>query len=1215
MQKVVQLLRFMRFIKRIPPRLACMLLTLTSFISLTAYGQDFQNAKVNLELRSVSLKEAFAEIQKQSSVRFIYDEDIKKYDALKITQSVKDITVKKAVELILKGTNLKYVPEGSHVMISEKQAPKPSSVSPSAPSRQGQGTGSLKGRVVELETSLPLPGASVFIVELNKGTTSNSEGYYQFNNIKAGNYTLSVSFVGYTTEDQVVHVKANGEEIYDIKLQGNNQLGEVVITATGKTRRPVAHATEKQVLQEIKAAQSVVSGISSQQISMSADRNVADAVKKISGVTVKDDRFIVIRGMNERYNLIYLNENVAPSTEIYSRTFSLDLLPTRIIDRIMVYKSPTPHLLGDMTGGAVKIFTKDAKAVKHFDIEVQAGYREGTTFKDFLTYKGGKTDWLGFDDGTRKLPSVVPGYGNFNRARISQKDYVTAFSPTLGYNRMKAMPMLQLTANYYNTARVAGRYLSWLTSLSYKNEYQHYVLSRAINNKTLPVPAAFHDSVTANGNRIKIQGFNIPVPRYDLQEPGKIVTMPYRFDGSSVIGSYGTDDQSIQSAQVNLLQNFTYNLNSNNKLYFRNYLLQQGQNSTIVTNYMNDVSYLHTGDIGTNYPTTYKRNITLSWTQRFLYTGNLGGTHKWQEEGRQHLNWNLGLTLNRLTVPDQRQSRFENRMLIANNQRYPVGDFEQNFSSITRGGGSELADMNNNLELGKISRVWIKNSENVYNGSLDYVYKINDFLHLKTGTYHQWKKRRVFRRNYTVNEGDLDEMGIPPNDAEGNPNGYPGTLGNFMDWNKVLYKQQDLPSVWSHEYLRDDSSALKVYDRTGGADAYMGTEQNNAFYAAVNVLPASGKIDLYGGVRVEYNRQRVSGAFPPGMVGGVSTPVFIDLKRTEWLPSVNFSYRPSDSWVLRAGYGKTVNRPEFREITPYSELDYIGNQSISGNNELKGAVADNGDIRFEFYPKANANGEMISVGAFMKHIKNPIERTVSGSKRTGNLSNISFSNADEARLYGAELDIQKRFDFIDGNFFRNLSFAGNAAYLYSRTSLKYKHYPNLQGTGAFVDTVIARQMQGQPAYTINAGMYYENAAWGTKLGIIFNKVGDQIYAVAKGYRPIFFMDQRLSIDPGHQGSIIELSRNLLDASLTQRIGKGLQLKFSVQNLLNSPVRMAEDANFTYKYEKATVILPNTPVLQDNTGTLIYGNGRIDGDMIFTDYKPGRSFILSISYSL
>lgn len=233
MQKVVQLLRFMRFIKHIPARTACMLLIFSSFLSLTAGAQDFQNSKVNLELKGVSLKEAFADIQKQSGIRFIYDQDIKKYDALKITQSVKDITVKRAVELILKGTNLQYVPEGSHVMISEKPMSK-SPVSPNAAAGQGQGTGGLKGRIVEFETSQPLPGASVQIQELNKGTISDSTGYYRFTGIPAGRYTLKVSFVSYTTENQRIEVKVNRDEVYNARLQGNSQLGEVVITGTQK---------------------------------------------------------------------------------------------------------------------------------------------------------------------------------------------------------------------------------------------------------------------------------------------------------------------------------------------------------------------------------------------------------------------------------------------------------------------------------------------------------------------------------------------------------------------------------------------------------------------------------------------------------------------------------------------------------------------------------------------------------------------------------------------------------------------------------------------------------------------------------------------------------------------------------------------------------------------------------------------------------------------
>jgi len=1129
-----------------------MLLILSGFLSLTAGAQDFQNGKVNLELKGVSLKEAFANIQKQSGVRFIYDQDIKKYDALKITQSAKDITVKKAVELILKSTNLQYIPEGSHVMISEKPTVK-KPASPNVSAGQGQGTGGLKGRIVEFETSQPLPGASVYIVELNKATVSDSSGYYRFTGVRAGKYALKVSFVSYTTSNQPVEVRANRDEVYDIKMQGNNQLGEVVVTATGKTRRPVAHASEKQVLQEIKQAQSVVSGISSQEISRSADRNVAEVVKRISGVTVKDDKFIIVRGMNERYNLTYLNGNIAPSTEQYSRAFALDLLPTRIIDRIMVYKSPAPDLMADMTGGAVKIYTKDARNVKHFDIELQTGFLQNTTFnKNFLTYQGGKFDFLGFDDGTRKLPSSVPGYGDFTRAAISQKEYVKSFSNILTYGKKTALPPMQLTANYYNSFKIGGRSLSMLSSLSYKNESRKQRVERMTGN----------------------------------------ITTERSVDEGSLLKNKGIDDQNTENSQLSLLQNFTYHWGDSTNIYFKNFVLQQGQNSTILNNRQTNLYYdTHNGwwETGLN-----KRNIILSYNQRFLYSGNLGGNTSLGSKGRQKLDWNLGYTYSNLTTPDQRVIHLQRKNDREN--MVVIGDAGQNWVPIWR--DQDFVEfMGNALEQGMISRVWIKNTEALYNGSIDYSYKWKSWATLKAGSYQQWKERKVFRRVFTVNEGDLNSVGQPVN-----PNTPIIGRNPDMDMNLVIWRQQDLGQLWSDTYLRDDGTALKVYDRTKGGDAYTATEQNNSGYLAISLLPFGDKLDIYGGVRVEHNRQKVAGALGVAgdIPGGVNTPVLADLKSTEILPSLNIGYRPSQSYVVRLGYGKTVNRPEFRELSPYQELDYIENQRVQGNSKLQIARINNYDLRFEWYPKENGGGnESFSLGGFYKKIEHPIERVIVKETADNGASNIQYTNADKADVYGIELDFRKYFGFIPGTFFRNLSFIGNASYIYSQAE---RTPVSSDGTRSADDPLIKRQLQGQSPYTVNGGLYYENAGSGTKLGIILNQTGPRIYAAAIGRKASYTGNYP---DLGTQPSLIELTRRQLDISATQRIGKGLQLKLGIQNVLNDAVRLAEDANFTYKYEKAQYISSPTG------GT----NSYVTGDLLASYYKPGRYFIITFTYSL
>lgn len=1116
----------------------------------TVSAQSKQSAKkITISFTaSDKLDGALKKLEKVSGIVMAYDPEITATVSVNSKSFTNEI-LGNILDYLLKDKGFTYKNQRNVITIFK--------VANSPNASAGGSPGTIKGRIVEFETSQPLPGASVYIVELQKGMQSNNEGYYKFVNIPAGKYTLKVTYISYTTENVAVEVKPDKEENYDVKLRGSNSLNEVVVSGTRKSRAPVAHTTERQVVAEIKNAQSVVSGISSEQISKSADRNASEVVRKIAGVTVRDDKFIVIRGMNERYNLTYLNGNIAPSTELYSRAFSLDLIPSRIIDRILIYKSPAPDLLADMTGGAVKIFTKDAKNVKHFDIEFQTGYRENTTFnKNFLTYQGGKFDFLGFDDGTRKLPSSVPKYGDFTKASLSQADYAKTFSSILNYGRQKATPPVQLTANYYNSYKLAGKSLSMLTSFSYKNEPQHLDVARS-------------------------QGLI-----YD------------------VVSKMTEESQNTQVAQLSLLQNFTFHLRDSSTLYFKNFLLQQGQNSTILTNtrtfqYLDENGLWAQGANPANSSTSNApalRNIILSYSQRFLYSGNLGGSHYFGKSGKHRLEWNGGYTYSHLEIPDQRVVRLQNN-LTPDRTVSAAGNYEQNWVPVFRNEDPLLEGADNKLALGMISRVWIRNNESVYNASADYTYKLKPWISFKAGTYQQFKQRIVFRRSYTVNEGDLNSAGFPD---------FPGigSNGQYIDFNKVFFRQQDLDHVWSGDYLKDDGSGLKVFDRTSGSDAYTATEQNNSGYLAASLVPFNSKLDIYGGLRVEYNRQKVAGAIAPINTGGVNVPVIADLKSTQLLPSLNITYRPDNSLVLRGGYGKTVNRPEFRELSPYNELDYLNNQSIKGNPNLVSAAVDNYDLRMEWYPRENAKGELISLGAFYKELKNPIERIVSNDLLYNQAANISFQNADKATVKGLELDIRKNLDFISGSFFRDLSVIANGSYIISKVTSNLDSTKNAYRI--LIKPVINRQLQGQAPYSANAGLYYDNAGTGTKIAIIYNQVGPRIYAASVG-RPAY--SNTYGKMPGDQGSLIELTRQQLDLSFSQRIIKSLQAKLSVQNLLNSPIQVAEDANFTYKYEKAVF----TPAAPSAPGSV--NRGTITGDVLSTDYKPGRFFLLTFTYSL
>src|SRR5690606_9935141 len=120
-----------------------------------------------------------------------------------------------------------------------------------------------------------------------------------------------------------------------------------------------------------------------------------------------EDRFIAVRGITDRYNTVWLNDATAPSSEVDKKSFSFDVIPSGLIDRMLVFKTPSPELPGDFAGGMVKLYTTSIPDKNQITVSVQGSYRENSTGTTFYYEEPSKTDKFGFDDGKRSLPSIV----------------------------------------------------------------------------------------------------------------------------------------------------------------------------------------------------------------------------------------------------------------------------------------------------------------------------------------------------------------------------------------------------------------------------------------------------------------------------------------------------------------------------------------------------------------------------------------------------------------------------------------------------------------------------------------------------------------------------------------------------------------------------------------------------------------------------------------
>lgn len=267
----------------------------------------------------------------------------------------------------------------------------------------------IKGKTIEEATGKSLPNVLISIKNTKLSTTSDSDGNFIIRNVAIGKYDLE--FSAYTFETKIisdVEVINNETTTLTVSLsEKNNSLDEVVIkTVKAKTE------SIKSLLTMQKNSVRVSDGISAESIKRTPDKTTSDVLKRISGASIQDNKFVIIRGLNDRYNASYLNGAPLPSTESDRKAFSFDIFPANMLDNLVIYKTASPDLPGEFAGGVIEINTKATPDKNFQSISVGGGYNTITTGKNQLYAKGGSTDWLGIDN-SRALPSYLSNANDF----------------------------------------------------------------------------------------------------------------------------------------------------------------------------------------------------------------------------------------------------------------------------------------------------------------------------------------------------------------------------------------------------------------------------------------------------------------------------------------------------------------------------------------------------------------------------------------------------------------------------------------------------------------------------------------------------------------------------------------------------------------------------------------------------------------------------------
>lgn len=1140
----------MKFFSRTKPRHRLwqrLLLLVCLFTSHHLYAQQpALSKKISIRFTGESMAAALGKVEKQAGLKLAFNAaNTNGYKAP--VAEYTDKTLEQVLKALLQHTSLSFREANGYIIISKEN---------NAPAAPVRAKGKLTGQVTDEEQRQPVPGANIRIG--GSGAVTDANGHFSIT-LPAGNYTAIISYVGFAyTEIPGVTVKDDSTSTLDIVLQKDKrQLGEVTVRADR-----VITTSDRQLIEEIRTARGIASGISSEQITISVDRSASEVARRVSGVTLQDG-FISIRGMTPRYNPVYLNNAFLPSTDPNKRAFNFDLLPSSVIDRMIVYKSPAPELPADFAGGVVKVYTKKSVPIRRLEISLNAQYRTGNKFFDDHVQAGsGKYDWLGFDDGTRAMPVNMPRnqYGMvilgdvpsvpdaYLAANGAMTDALLARSVKSWNLSKKYHPAdLQGDMTYYTYANIGKLKLNSVTVGRYENQRSFYSTNTA-----------------RSANMYRDTAF--PAPGTALTP----LTLP-----SLRIGHDSVYSSSIRLAAM---QHFSLIINDRNEITAMG-LMNRNTKQVLQINTVNE---WYTGEA----PSLHIRRMENAYNTQDLYLGMLGGSHKTGNE-KHLLEWTASYSQGINKDPNQFSNAYEPDAASITGDRAGLGKFTQTDSTTWQ----LNAATRKNTVIGRFTDG--EGDEKRWQGSLDYTLtplrQKKDLL-LRAGAYAESRRKQYFYSALAYK--NFPELGYSANPWE--------NLGDSL-----LYAMRT-------RNVRMYTNIQEVGLAGAQTNGYTATFDNVAGYVASN-LPVTFrwpfgnrpvmKLDIYGGLRVEYSKrvvldtkgQQLLKAYEANSAGqqvlvGTAPPTH----QYFFLPSVNATLHINDQWQLRASYGKTLNRPELRELSPFVTYNPSDGFTYIGKSTLHDARIDNYDLRLEWYPTA---GEAVSAGFYYKHIDQPIEETMANTN-TG-VPGFTHSNMPYARIYGIELEVRKQLGFLGGDIFEHMGLIVNACYNFTEASNKAMMVDAPENENYYPGGE-KRAFTGAAPWILNAGLFYDHKASGSRISLQYNVLAERILTNTSGGRVT-------ELEP----PVVERSRHLVDLSILQKINKRISVRVAAQNLLNAAIRHYVDNDFNKKFNTDPTLFEWTIHSPIRTETTKY----IRGDYYIRNYRPGVYYTLGFQFNL
>ncbi len=1035
-------------------------------------------------------KEVIALIEKAEAVQFTFGKEVSGRLEKPVHFKNARPTVKEVLSTLQSALGITHQAGGTGAIILKPAVAE-------APQQSAQpADGRIAGKVIDETNGDPLPFATVRIG--NKGTTTKADGSFVIS-LPAGGYTAEVSSVGYATK-RITDIELKNGQTFELSITLKRQkstLSGIVVTSSA-SRESVASLYVRQ-----KNEAGISNGISREQIAALPDKHIGETLKRISGVSTNDNRRVVIRGIAERYNLAMMDGAILPSTDVQVRDFEFDIIPSNLIDNVIVSKTATPDMSFGFGGGLVQVNTFAIPHRNFTTLSIGSKYISGVTGKEFLGYGRGKYDYLGFDDGGRDhFPDnlILFNGRNYNPAnpyatpdpgktlitpeQVGEQNRRIGGLERLGTRTYKAAPGQNYQVSLGRSYNLKNSRFGFVGSISYRNEQSiddidHFERGNweKLNNRT-------YDAVTG-------------VER----EP----TFANQYNFNTTWGA---------------LLNAGWS-SANHKITVRNFYSRVFNNQfNRMVGWGNEIGFGELPAIR-----EYDRPKFLNMLQN-----RINGDHTF---GRFRFEWNVAR--NKLT--NREQDAVEAWLaptVTLNNAVYtvmPHGVTNPGFGPFNR--AQYLYEETNRIAEASLSyNINLLGRQQVAKVGYQFMDRqgFYDWTVLPIGTLnpgnsvypylpvHEWTKYLDFK-------DPLSDLMYYP--AGFSSNGYQGKNTNqglyamldnrFTKWLRLVWGVR--AEYYKYERLRSGANDLLIDQliREGEKVRY--------------VDPESGKI-----------------------VSAFADPVSEE-KTWRYLPSASLTVTPLPEVNIRAAYAQSVVRPSLIENSRMVRFDpALGAYRM--NEGVLSTLIDHYDLRLEWYPEP---GEVISFGYFYKYFDKPAEIYRDMPDATGRIY-VKTNNSEWAKVSGWEFDIRKSFGFINPawKFLDNLYLSGNLtlqqstvqASQYGGKTLSTDKYGYEYRYRTKKLLTEKRPLYGQVPVLYNIAMQYAGKRLGAN--IAFNHMGYKTFTTGMSPSIVEYERPRDQLDA-------QLSYAFLK-------NKNLMVRLNMSNLTNSAYRFYINSDDTYKYQ-------------------------------------------------